>query len=864
MMGVDFMKNTRQLSNFNMMAIRCLSKEVSILFTIVLWHRALGVKMTVKSRLTWNAIVVMGIIFTVAAVSIVAMGSLKVRLSELTEKSTPYQTRSMELQRAIHAATADLVKVGSSNTQNELTKYKTDVEKSLDQVKKAGAALAELSAGKQSGAYDQLSAMAQELLTVTSQRLKLEADAVSANTQVRDTAKDVSIRLRSLDRQVKTLQSSLTANYRKSVDSTNKIGAKVRLVEQLKLSLKDLQAWSVKLSTTQSKDVAEGLYDDFFEYQNIVKMAVGSSIDDQEGKTTETLNHLSGIAEKAVLAKVTLLTKTTPENQKKFDELSGDLSKTLAAISVIVDNSAKTTTTDYSIEGGTQSTIFGQVNKATDVLNGSSELTSAGLTAEGLATRLFTVSTIKDIDELQSGLNETFGRVDKTGKALDKALTDIGAKEERKMLASALGGIASMKALLFSQDGILSKVNNELAMKEKTAKTMEKLNSLVVTQAEAAKTTMTMARGAQEQSIISVNKVVDWSTRVIIGVSALAIILGVVLGYWIYRSISKPLRRLILVTEEIASGNLRREISTTVNDETGQVEAAMAKMVANLKDIVSKIRSATETLASSSVELSATAHNLDDGSAQQTVRVEQTAGAMEEMSQTTEEVARNVSETSDAAQSMKRIALEGKETVYSSGKELTRFIETVDQSSRKVELLGQSSQEIHNVVDLIKEIADQTNLLALNAAIEAARAGEHGRGFAVVADNVRELAEKTVCAADDIASMIQKMESDIADSVLSMRTQRKSVDIVSNQVSKTLVSIDGVVSYVEKVADMVGRIAVAMEEQAATSGEVTRNMESIAVLTRGLRDASTGMKATSEELSLLASGLNQTTSWFVV
>ncbi len=116
--------------------------------------------------------------------------------------------------------------------------------------------------------------------------------------------------------------------------------------------------------------------------------------------------------------------------------------------------------------------------------------------------------------------------------------------------------------------------------------------------------------------------------------------------------------------------------------------------------------------------------------------------------------------------SMKKIALDGKEVVYASGTELTRFVETVNESSKQVESLGASSEEVHNIVDLIKEIADQTNLLALNAAIEAARAGEQGRGFAVVADNVRELAEKTVVAADDIATMIEKMQGEIGRSVV--------------------------------------------------------------------------------------------------
>ena len=176
-------------------------------------------------------------------------------------------------------------------------------------------------------------------------------------------------------------------------------------------------------------------------------------------------------------------------------------------------------------------------------------------------------------------------------------------------------------------------------------------------------------------------------------------------------------------------------------------------------------------------------------------------------------------------------------------------METVNDASKQVESLGKSSEEVHNIVDLIKEIADQTNLLALNAAIEAARAGEQGRGFAVVAENVEDLRRRRWSLPTTLPAMIEKMQAEIERSVSSMKAQSQSVGKVSGQVGQTLAAMDGVVGYVEKVADMVDRIAVAMEEQASTSNEVTKNMENIATVTRELRGSSAGMRDTAEELS---------------
>ena len=824
--------------------------------------------MTIRSKLTLNVVVVLAIITTVVLTSVIGMGFVKTRLFDLTERSTPFQTRSMELQRAIHAATADLIKVGSSSSQAELGTYQSEAEKSLDQVKNAQEAVEALFAGKKSGTYDQLLAQAQDLFKVTSDRLTTEEAAVNANNQARGKLKEVSERLMRLEESARSLQSENSSIYKKSVEATAALRERLREIQSLDQCMKDLQLWGLGLSRARDKDTVEEIQSHGSTIVNLAKAIAPESLKEmgqaEADKLNSTLADLEGRVAAVVANSPSLLEKNNVEGGQKFndalDDTMGDAKIIVGLLQVTKDKVNKKS----SSEGDRQTNSFAQVGKATTVLHLASELTTLGLSTEGLATRLFTVATVKEVDGLEASLNDTFVRIDKTAKTLDTSLGDMGAKEERKMLASAAAGTTSMRDLLFSRDGVVAKVRNQLAMKEKAAKAMEGLRGIVLAQADEAKKTMATARGVQEQSIISVNGMIRLGTIVVVVVGVLAVVVGIGLGAWIYRSISRPLSRLISVTEDIAAGNLNHEITEAAGDEVGRVEASMAKMVASLKDIVGKIRYATESLASSSEELSATACSLDEGSEQQNTQVEQAAGAMAEMSQTTEEVAKNVSSTSEAARSMKKIALDGKEIIHASGRELTRFVDTVNESSVQVESLGQSSKEVHNIVDLIKEIADQTNLLALNAAIEAARAGDQGRGFAVVAENVRELAEKTVVAADDIASMIDKMEGEIGRTVSSMKAQKESVGAVSGQVGQTLTSIDGVVTYVEEVADMVDRIAVAMTEQATTSNEVTRNMENIATVTRQLKASSTGMRETAGDLSRIASELNRTTSWFTV
>ncbi len=311
-------------------------------------------------------------------------------------------------------------------------------------------------------------------------------------------------------------------------------------------------------------------------------------------------------------------------------------------------------------------------------------------------------------------------------------LTDLKAQREQRMLQSAVGSLGEIRGVLLAQDGVVRKIRAKLEMETQALQATVKLKEIVLKQAEAGQKTVLVAQGDQEKAIGTVNRMVRFSTLLIIAIALGAAVFGIVFGIWVYRSIATPLHLLQQVSQEVAKGDLHSKLKTDSNDEMGVVQKSMATMVDNLREMVGKIKGATDSLASSSEELSSTAVALEQGTEEQSMRIERSATAMTQMSQTTAEVAQNSSETSDAAEKMSRIAAEGKEAMHITVTELTKFAETVKEAATKVESLGQQSEEISDIVALIKDIADQTNLLALNAAIEAA-GGRQGRGFAVVA-----------------------------------------------------------------------------------------------------------------------------------
>ena len=517
--------------------------------------------MTIKSKLTLNVVTVLGVIAAVVLASVIGMGFVKSKLYDLTEKSTPFQMRSMELQRAIHAATADLVKVGSAVNPAELHTYRQEAEASLDQVKKAQSAVEALSDRKME-AYRELSGEAQQLFTVTGQRLKIEAEAVGANNQVREKLKDVSQRLRGLDQKVRSLQSARSTAYGKSLAATNSIGERLRIIQDMTIHLKDMQVWCQELDNVTDRETldvmglkAKGAGLTASSYGQIIF----KSAQEKSGLFAESVNGLGDSGERLVALRASLVAKPTPEAQKKYDDLKKDMLTVIKMALVLIENEGRSVGEQSTAESGEQGTIFTQVGKATSVLYGASELTSLGLSTEGLATRLFMVGSAKEVDQIAAALTDAFAKIDKVSKSLDASLTDLGATEERKMLASALSGTSSMKGLLFAGDGIVAKVRNHLAMKQKAQGAMEGLRSIVLRQAEAAKKTMATARGAQEQAIIDVNSMVRNSTMLVILIGVIAVVFGIGFGAWIYRSISQPLSRLISVTDEIAAGNLTHE-----------------------------------------------------------------------------------------------------------------------------------------------------------------------------------------------------------------------------------------------------------------------------------------------------------------
>ncbi|MBI5749178.1 MAG: methyl-accepting chemotaxis protein [Nitrospinae bacterium] len=330
----------------------------------------------------------------------------------------------------------------------------------------------------------------------------------------------------------------------------------------------------------------------------------------------------------------------------------------------------------------------------------------------------------------------------------------------------------------------------------------------------------------------------------------------------IKKSATAPITGLVSLMGDIAHGDLTQKIDVISEDEIGELSENANKMVDDINNALSQVLATTKMVTSSANELSKDSAQIVDGAKSQSDKSTNVATAMEEMSATVTEIAKNSGEAANASKEARDMAVKGGDVVKKTLDGMGRIASSVERSANTIKILEKSSAQIGEIVKVIDDIADQTNLLALNAAIEAARAGEQGRGFAVVADEVRKLAEKTSKATKEIADMIKAIQVDTKNAVSAMDEGTKEGKAGVSLASEAGAALDKIVETVKRVSDMIAQIATAAEEQSATTEEITRNIGSIAEVSKDTMAKAEASSSVTEEMKKLAEELESLVNRF--
>ncbi|UCJ18178.1 methyl-accepting chemotaxis protein [Pseudomonas sp. MM211] len=307
--------------------------------------------------------------------------------------------------------------------------------------------------------------------------------------------------------------------------------------------------------------------------------------------------------------------------------------------------------------------------------------------------------------------------------------------------------------------------------------------------------------------------------------------LACLLILWITRrllqSVLRPLAKVIHAARTMAQGNLSTTISVDSHDEAGQLQQALADMQLSLRKMIETIRTESEELRKTSQSLSQTSSSVARGATEQADSATSMAAAMEQMIGNIAQIADHARGARDISEQSEHLTNSGGQVILGVVDGMNQIADAVNQSSQTITALGQSSEEINSIIQVIRGIAEQTNLLALNAAIEAARAGEAGRGFAVVADEVRSLAARTAQSTQEITSMIQRIRESTAQAVKSMDSGVSRVNDGVGMAQQASTSINEIRQGVQRSAQMVDEISHTITEQSKASNEVAERVEMI-------------------------------------
>jgi len=321
--------------------------------------------------------------------------------------------------------------------------------------------------------------------------------------------------------------------------------------------------------------------------------------------------------------------------------------------------------------------------------------------------------------------------------------------------------------------------------------------------------------------------------------------------------------RLLDEMGSLADGDLTVE-ATVTEDITGTIADSFNYAIEELRKLVATVNETAIMVDSAAKQTENTASHMAKAAENQGREINAATESVVSMAASIEEVSGNAERSSDVARHSVEVAHKGGEAVRRTIDGMNAIRETIQDTSKRIKRLGESSQEIGNIIELINDIAEQTNILALNASIQASMAGEAGRGFAVVADEVQRLAERSTNATKQIEVLVRTIQADTNEAVVSM--ERSTTDVVGGALlaENAGAALDEIEQVSNQIASLVQNISSSARQQAGAAADVTRRTTRLREISQQTGKATTATAAATAKLSELASQLRKTVAGFTL
>ena len=323
----------------------------------------------------------------------------------------------------------------------------------------------------------------------------------------------------------------------------------------------------------------------------------------------------------------------------------------------------------------------------------------------------------------------------------------------------------------------------------------------------------------------------------------------------------EAIMRLLDELSSLADGDLTVQ-ATVTEDITGAIADSINYAIEALRELVTTINDSAIQLDGAAKQTQGAAAHMAKASSAQSRQISAASESMADMAASIEEVSGNSERCSDVARHSVDVAHKGGDAVRRTIDGMNAIRETIQETSKRIKRLGESSQEIGNIVELINDIAEQTNILALNASIQASMAGEAGRGFAVVADEVQRLAERAANATKQIEVLVRTIQTDTNEAVVSM--ERSTTDVVGGALlaENAGAALEEIEQVSNQIASLVQNISASARQQAAVSGNISKNMQVVREISSQTAEGSTATSTSIAKLAALSAQLRKSVAGF--
>ncbi len=822
--------------------------------------------MKIKTKLILNSVVILVLMAVVGVAAVVGIKHIQQNIFLLTQKSTPYQIKTLNYQRAVQAHASNLLKVAASDTINDFRQNSTNADASLAENIKSAEELVKLGSTSD---YDTttIADNTKSIIAITEKRLNLQGETQAAITSMRGRLEDASKRLNSLDGSVRKLQQGAAGNMVTNIDTTSVGNQQANYLATIRDGLKDLNLSLNRIPVTADKRSVAGLKSGI-EATAATCVQTVKNIKWSDKKAGDELARKirdigAKLAEAAALRMKFINDEDESDNaksQKIAKDMEYEISYILPGVIKDLDKAGES----LKVSTGEMSKSVSAFSETNNILIQSSAILLLSVFIDSQINYSLSIKSVTDFDKSAAAIEHAFTQIDGTTQKLKGTLAKGKLKNEAKLLNDSLAALSTVRQGFLGKAGAADKIRGSLAIIDEVTKLNLKMKEMVSRQMIQSGKDVATAQSSQESAVSSVKAAVNTTVMLIIVIVVIALLVSILLGKWISTSITSPIRELTTVAEGFGNGDFSIRMDEARKDEFGTLASHFNQATAKLGEITTQLKDSIDKLTLSSQKLSKTADNLDDGAKAQASQTEQSVTAMTEVSQTVMEVAKNARDAAATSKDALNMATTGSVVVTKTVRGMHEIADSVKGAAATIGKLSESSDKIGAIVNTINDIADQTNLLALNASIEAARAGEQGRGFAVVADAVRILAHRTAEATHEIAAIISEIQAGTEKSVSAMKTGEIRVEEGVRLSGEASNSLEAIVKASQLGMDMAQMIATATDDQSTASAEVSHGMEKIANITHDLNRSTKEIKEASEELSGLANELNRMALWFKV